>query len=202
MLRNPVFWLMYAMMVLVSVGGLTMTAELATMARDLAVADVDVTIFGLTMTALAFAASIDRILNGLTRPFFGWISDHLGRENTMFLAFALEGAAILFFVAYADIPLMFVLLTGLVYFAWGEIYSLFPALCGDVFGRRYATANYGLLYTAKGTAALLVPVATWWSRAAGSWTPVLLLFSGLAWTVALAAIFVLKPLRARMANER
>ena len=112
---------------------------------------------GFTLPALTFALSLDRIMNGVTRPFFGWVSDQIGRETTMFLAFMLEGLGILALRYWGDNPVRFVLLSGLVFFAWGEIYSLFPALSSDIFGRRFATANYGLLYTAKGTAALVGP---------------------------------------------
>ena len=113
------------------------------------------------MTAVTFAATIDRILNGLTRPFFGWVSDKIGRENTMFIAFGLEGLGIWALYTFGNDPVWFVVLSGLVFFAWGEIYSLFPSTCTDTFGSKFATTNAGLLYTAKGTAALLVPVATY-----------------------------------------
>jgi OFA family oxalate/formate antiporter-like MFS transporter len=202
MLRTPGFWLVYAMMTLVSVAGLTLTSELSKMARDYQVADVEVTLLGFTAAALPFAAQIDRVLNGLTRPAFGWISDRLGRENTMCVAFALEGGALFLFMRYAHFPVLFVLLTGLVFFGWGEIYSLFPALCGDMFGRKFATTNYGLLYTAKGTAALLLPSVRSLRVSSGTWTPVLWLFVGVAWTVALLALVVLKPLRRRLAETK
>ena len=114
---------------------------------------------GLTMTAITFAATIDRVLNGLTRPFFGWVSDKIGRENTMFIAFAMEGVGIYLLYLWGHDPIWFVLLSGFVFFAWGEIYSLFPSTCTDTFGAKFAATNAGLLYTAKGTAALLVPVA-------------------------------------------
>jgi OFA family oxalate/formate antiporter-like MFS transporter len=202
MLRTPGFWLLYVMMTLVSVAGLTLTSELSKMARDYQVAEIEVTLLGYTAVALTFAAQLDRVLNGITRPVFGWVSDHVGRENTMFAAFALEGAALLLFLRYAYDPVLFVLLTGLVFFGWGEIYSLFPAQCGDMFGRKFATTNYGLLYTAKGTAALLLPGVRWLQESSGQWDPVLWLFVGVAWTVALLALVVLKPLRQRAAGLR
>src|SRR6478672_735772 len=157
-LKTTPFWVMYVMFVMVGTGGLMATAQLAPIAKDFKVDVIPVTILGLTLPALQFALSIDRVLNGVTRPFFGWVSDHIGRENTMFIAFMLEGLGILLLSAYGRDPLAFVLLTGLVFFAWGEIYSLFPATCGDTYGSSYAAANAGLLYTAKGTAALLVPL--------------------------------------------
>src|SRR5262249_8329025 len=131
MVRTPVFWVMYLMFVMVAAGGLMATAQLAPIARDFQVADVPVSLLGLALPALTFALSIDRVLNGLTRPFFGWVSDHLGRENTMFLAFSLEAIGILALSRFGHDPIAFVLLTGLVFFAWGEIYSLFPATCRD-----------------------------------------------------------------------
>src|SRR6202043_3581347 len=151
MLSTPVFWVMYVMFVMMAAGGLMAVAQLAPIAKDFKVADVPVSLIGLTLPALTFALSLDRILNGLTRPFFGWVSDQIGREKTMFLAFVLEGCAISLLLALAHIPVCFVILAGLSFFAWGEIYSLFPAVCGDLFGRKYATTNYALLYTAKGT---------------------------------------------------
>jgi OFA family oxalate/formate antiporter-like MFS transporter len=154
-----------------------------------------VSLLGLTLPALTFALTIDRVLNGLTRPFFGWISDHIGRENTMFLAFAVEACGILLLSKYGQNPVAFVVLTGAVFFAWGEIYSLFPATCGDTFGPKFAATNAGLLYTAKGTAALLVPFSSVITAATGSWHAVFVLASGMAGLSALLAIFVLKPLR-------
>jgi len=184
-------------MTMLAMGGLMATAQLGPIAVDFKVAKVPVSLFGLTMAALPFALSLDRILNGLTRPFFGWVSDHIGRENTMFIAFGLEGIGILLLVSFAHVPVLFVVFSGLVFFAWGEIYSLFPAMCGDLFGRKYATANYGLLYTAKGTAALLVPLGNIVKATTGSWMPIFILAIVFDWIGALLALLVLKPLRAR-----
>jgi len=192
--RLPAFQLMYLMMTMVTVGGLMITANVASMAEDYQVADVPVSLFGITAAALPFALSLDRVLNGLTRPFFGWVSDYCGRENTMCFAFALEGGAILLLINFAHDPMLFVLLTGLTFFAWGEIYSLFPALCGDVFGPRYASTNYGLLYTAKGTASLLVPLGGLLHDATGSWAPVFGAAVAFDWLTALLALVALKPL--------
>ena len=149
---------------------------------------------GLTLPALTFALSIDRVMNGLTRPFFGWVSDRIGRENTMFVAFLLEAVGIAALVAFAHNPVLFVILTGLVFFAWGEIYSLFPAACSDRFGTRYCTANYGMLYTAKGTAALLVPLSAYLQASQG-WVTVFWLASGANLLAACSAIFVLKRMK-------
>jgi OFA family oxalate/formate antiporter-like MFS transporter len=197
MLQTPVFWLLYAMFTMVATGGLMMVAHLAQMARDFGVADRQLSLLGLTVLALPFALQVDHVLNGLTRPFFGWISDHIGREKTMCLAFTLEGCAILLLLTLAHIPVCFVLLAGLSFFAWGEIYSLFPAVCGDLFGRKYATTNYALLYTAKGTAALLVPLGSALKEATGSWLPIFALAVAFDWLTALLALFVLRPLRRR-----
>jgi OFA family oxalate/formate antiporter-like MFS transporter len=159
-LRTPVFWLLYLMFTLTATGGLIMTAQLTPIARDFAVAEAPVALLGITLAALPFALSMNRVLNGVSRPFFGWMSDHLGRERTMFLAFALESVFLLLLIPAGRSPVLFVILSGMVFFAYGEIYSLFPAICADVYGRTFAAANAGLLYTAKGVAALLVPVAS------------------------------------------
>jgi OFA family oxalate/formate antiporter-like MFS transporter len=184
-------------MTMLAMGGLMATAQLGPIATDFKVAKIPVSMFGLTMAALPFALSLDRVLNGVTRPFFGWVSDHIGRENTMFIAFGLEGLAILLLVNFAHVPILFVVLSGLVFFAWGEIYSLFPAMSGDLFGRKFATTNYGLLYTAKGTASLLVPLGNVLKATTGSWMPIFILAIAFDWLGALLALFVLKPLRVR-----
>jgi OFA family oxalate/formate antiporter-like MFS transporter len=196
MLASPIFWVMYVMFVLVAAGGLMATAQLAPMANDFAVAKVPVSLLGLTMPALTFALSIDRVLNGLTRPFFGWVSDHLGRENTMFIAFGLEAVGIWALSALGHDPVMFVILSGVVFFAWGEIYSLFPSTCTDVYGTQYATANAGLLYTAKGTASLLVPLGNVLMAASGGWHAVFVIGAILNAIAAIMALAVLRPLRA------
>src|SRR5258705_5539628 len=152
----------------------------------------------MTMTAVTFAATIDRVLNGLTRPFFGWISDWIGRENTMFIAFGIEGVGIYMLYLWGADPFWFVVLSGLVFFAWGEIYSLFPSTATDTFGSRFATTNAGLLYTAKGTAALLVPYANSIQKVTGSWDLVFIIAAGANILAAVLAIAVLKPWRARV----
>jgi MFS transporter, OFA family, oxalate/formate antiporter len=202
MLKTPAFYLLYIMMTMLAVGGLMATAQLGPIAKDFKVADIPVSLFGLTMAALPFALSLDRVLNGITRPFFGWVSDRIGRENTMFIAFGLEGFAIFLLISFAHIPLLFVIFSGLTFFGWGEIYSLFPATCGDLFGRKFATTNYGLLYTAKGTAALLVPIGSLIAGSTGNWYPIFMLAIALDWIGALLALFVLKPLRKRWLMAR
>jgi len=198
MARTPAFWVMYVMFVLMAAGGLMATAQLAPIAHDFKVADVPVSILGLTLPALTFALSIDRVLNGITRPVCGWVSDRIGRENTMFLAFALEGCGILLLGSMGANPVMFVMLSALVFFAWGEIYSLFPATCADTFGSKFASANAGLLYTAKGTAALLVPLTSVIAASGGGWRTVFLAASVSNFIAAAMALFILKPLRAHM----
>jgi MFS transporter, OFA family, oxalate/formate antiporter len=200
-LREPVFWVMYIMFVLMAAGGLMATAQLKPIARDFHLDTTPVTLIGITLPALTFALSIDRVLNGLTRPFFGWVSDHIGRENTMFVAFFAEAVGIIALYVYGRNPLGFVLLSGVVFFAWGEIYSLFPTTCTDCFGVEYATTNAGLLYTAKGTASLLVPLANLSVVATGGWKSAFIVAAVLNAIAAVLAIFVLKPMRHKMMNE-
>ena len=197
MARTPVFWIMYAMFVMMAAGGLVATAQASPIANDFKIADVPVSLLGITLPALTFALSLDRIFNGVSRPFFGWVSDHLGRENTMFVAFMIEGVAVLALGQYGSHPMAFVLLMCLVYFAWGEIYSLFPATCGDTYGKKFASANYGLLYTAKGTAALVVPFSSVLAGR-GGWHMVFVVASILNFAAGLMALFLLKPMRAKM----
>jgi len=196
-IRTPVFWVMYAMFVMVGAGGLMAIAQLAPIANDYKIAGIPVSILGLTLPALTFALTIDRVLNGVCRPFFGWVSDHIGRENTMFVAFFVEGVGIYALLHFANNPMLFVILSGLVFFAWGEIYSLFPATCTDIYGRKFATTNYGMLYTAKGTASLLVPLANLLTTATGSWHAVFYVAASLNIVAAVMALFVLKPMRIR-----
>src|ERR1700693_699749 len=202
-LKTPVFWVMYAMFVMVGAGGLMAIAQLAPIANDYKIAGIPVSILGLTLPALTFALTIDRVLNGICRPFFGWVSDHIGRENTMFIAFFAEGVGIYALLYFANNPVLFVILSGVVFFAWGEIYSLFPATCTDLYGRKFATTNYGMLYTAKGTASLLVPLANVLTSATGSWHAVFYVAAFLNIIAAVMAIFVLKPMRIKtMAKGR
>jgi len=197
-LKEPTFWVMYVMFVLMAAGGLMATAQLKPIAKDFHLDTTPVTLIGITLPALTFALTVDRVLNGLTRPFFGWVSDFIGRENTMFIAFLLEGIGIWALYVYGRDPLAFVLLSGLVFFAWGEIYSLFPATCTDCFGVKYATTNAGLLYTAKGTASLLVPLANVLVVQTGGWTGAFIIASLFNVIAAFMAIFVLRRMRQRL----
>ncbi len=201
-LKTPVFWVMYVMFVGVGAGGLMAIAQLAPIAKDFKVDTIPVSLVGITLPALTFALTIDRVLNGVCRPFFGWVSDNIGRENTMFIAFFLEGVGIYALLLFAGNPVLFVILSGLVFFAWGEIYSLFPATCTDIYGRKFATTNYGMLYTAKGTAALLVPLANVLTNATGSWHAVFYVAAILNIVAAAMALLVLKPMRLHTIAQR
>jgi len=200
-LKEPTFWVMYVMFVLMAAGGLMATAQLKPIAKDFHLDTTPITLIGITLPALTFALTIDRVLNGLTRPFFGWVSDFLGRENTMFIVFLLEAVGIWALYVYGQNPLGFVLLSGLVFFAWGEIYSLFPTTCTDCFGVKYATTNAGLLYTAKGTASLLVPLTNLLVMETGGWKGAFIIAALFNVIAALLAIFVLKPMRQRLVTR-
>jgi OFA family oxalate/formate antiporter-like MFS transporter len=195
-LRNPVFWVMYLMFVLVASGGLTMAASMAPIAKDFKIEKIPVELFGLVMPALVFALSLNRIFDGVGRPFFGWLSDQIGREYTMALAFVIGAGALFMLSQSGSNPVMFVLLTALYFGVYGEIFSLFPATQGDTFGAKYAAANAGMLYTAKGSGALLVPIAAAIAKANG-WGSVFMIAMGFNLLAAILALLVLKPLRAR-----
>jgi MFS transporter, OFA family, oxalate/formate antiporter len=197
MLKTPVFWLMFAMMSMMSTGGLMVITQFTSFAKSFGIdAKTTVVIAGLTLAAIPTALTFDRITNGLTRPFFGFVSDYVGRENTMALAFILEGAAIYFMLQYRSDPFMLVVLSGLVFFGWGEIFSLFPSTLTDTFGTKYAITNYGFLYMAQGVGSILgAPVAAKIFEATGSWMPVFGLVIGMDLLTGLLALFALKPLR-------
>ena len=200
MLATPVFWLMFVMMSMMSTGGLVVVTQFTSFAKAFGIdASTSVTILGFSMTAIPAALTFDRITNGFTRPFFGWVSDHIGRENTMAIAFILEGAATYLLVLYRNDPFMLVVLSGLVFFGWGEIFSLFPSTLTDTFGTKHATTNYGFLYVAQGVGSILgAPVAAMIFETTGSWLPVFALVIGMNVLTGLLALFVLKPLRRRM----
>ena len=195
-IRKPVFWLMYLMFVLVASGGLMAAAQIGPIAMDFKIADSPVSLVGLTLPALTFAISLDRILDGFGRPFFGWLSDRIGREYTMALAFSTGAVALLILAQYGRDPLTFVLTSALFFGVFGEIYSLFPATAGDTFGSSFAATNAGMLYTAKGTAALLVPIASVLAAAYG-WHAVFVVALTFNTLAALLAFFALRPLRAQ-----
>jgi len=194
MLKNPIFWLMLFMMACMSTSGLMVTAQIGPFAADQGYSKVMVWGFA----AIPLALWIDRVCNGLTRPFFGWVSDQIGRENTMALAFALEGVAMLVWFNTLSNPVLFVLMSGVVFFGWGEIFSLFPSTLTDTFGTRYATKNYGCLYMAQGIGALFGgPLASLLHDSTGSWTPVFGVAIGADFLTAALALLVLRPMRAR-----
>jgi OFA family oxalate/formate antiporter-like MFS transporter len=195
-LRTPVFYMLYLMFVLIASGGLTMAASMAPIAKDLKIDKVPVDMFGITMAALAFALFLNRIFDGVGRPFFGWLSDQIGREYTMALAFTLGAIALFTLSQSGSNPVVFVLVTACYFGVYGEIFSLFPATAGDTFGSKFAAANNGMLYTAKGAGALLVPIAAGISKAHG-WSAVFAVAMSFNLIAALLALFVLKPMRAR-----
>lgn len=195
MLKTPLFYLLYVMFTLVATGGLMATAQLGPIAKNYNIADTPVSFLGLfTMAALPLTLSISQVLNGLTRPFFGWLSDSIGRELTMFLSFLAEGIAIYSLIHFASNPIYFVLFSGMAFFAWGQIYSLFPAISADLFGSKFASTNYAILYTAKGTASLLIPLGSFLQTRFGSWEPIFYVAAGFDIIAAFLALFALKPL--------
>ena len=198
MLRSPPFWVLYVMFVLTATGGLIVTAQLKPVARDFGFANAQASLLGLTVMALPFTLAVSRVLNGVSRPFFGWISDHIGRENTMVIAFTLEGLSFLFLSRVGASPTAFVIATCLVFFTYGQIFSLFPATCADTYGKKFASANAGLLYTAKGTASLIVPVSSVIALEFGGWSTVFVISAVMNIVAAALALFALKPMRERL----
>lgn len=194
MLKTPVFWLMFLMMTMMSTSGLMVISQMGSFAKDFGVTGTMV--FG--MAALPLALTIDRFTNGLTRPFFGWVSDRIGRENTMTVAFGLEGVAMIIWLATRDNAVLFVLMSGVVFFGWGEIFSLFPSTLTDTFGARNATTNYGFLYMAQGVGSVFGgPLAALLHEKTGSWIPVFEVVIAMDFITALLAFFVLRPMRRR-----
>jgi oxalate/formate antiporter len=192
MLRSKVFYLMFVMMTMMSTGGLMIISQFAAFSRDFGVASV--TVFGLA--ALPLALTVDRLTNGLTRPFFGWVSDRIGRENTMGIAFLMEAASVTLMVLFRDNALVFVILSGVVFFGWGEIFSLFPSTLTDTFGAKHATTNYGLLYVAQGIGSILGgPLAALLREQTGSWLPVFAIIIALDALTGILALTLLKPMR-------
>ena len=194
MLKTPIFWLLFLMMSMMSTSGLMVISQMGAFAKDFGVTGAMV--FG--MAALPLALSIDRITNGLTRPLFGWVSDRIGREYTMTIAFGLEAAAMFVWVMTRSDPLIFVLMSGVVFFGWGEIFSLFPSTLTDTFGQKHATTNYGFLYMAQGAGSIIGgPIAAYIHSQTESWLPVFAIMIALDATAALLAFFVLRPMRAK-----
>jgi OFA family oxalate/formate antiporter-like MFS transporter len=195
-LRSPVFYVLYLMFVLVAAGGLTMAASMAPIAKDLKIDSVPVELMGFVMPALVFALSLNRIFDGVGRPFFGWLSDRIGREYTMALAFIIGAGALFTLSQSGSNPVVFVLVTALYFGVYGEIFSLFPATQGDTFGSKFAASNAGMLYTAKGAGALLVPVAAAIAKNHG-WGTVFAIAMTFNVIAGMLALLVLKPMRTR-----
>jgi OFA family oxalate/formate antiporter-like MFS transporter len=197
MFRTPQFYLLYVMFVMVATGLLFMTAQLAPLAKDYGIAGAKVNFLGAVFVALELALIVDNVLNGVSRIIFGAVSDYIGRERTMFVAFTIEAVGLIGLMLTAANPVLFIVFAGMTFVASGEIYSLFPAACTDLFGSKYATTNAGFLYTAKGTASFVVPIGSAIQHSTGSWSGVLLVLAIFNIVVALLALFVLKPMRER-----
>jgi OFA family oxalate/formate antiporter-like MFS transporter len=201
--RSPIFWIMYLMFFLVAAGGLMSAAQLAPIAKERGISDATVVLFGISMPAIVAALTIHNITNGVGRPLNGWISDHIGRGNMMGIAFGIEAICLAAFGFFGATPLSFVVTDGLVFLFWGDIFSLFAATVGDAFGRKFVTVNYGIMYTAKGTASLLVPLGNVLTQATGSWHAVYAVGCAMNLVAALLGFFVLKPIiKARLAPPR
>ncbi len=193
--QSPVFWLLYIMFVMVSASGLMAAAQIAPIASDFGVTNTVLLLGGTTLTV---ALIVDNVANGAARPLFGWISDNIGREYTMAIAFTLGGLAYWLLGSLGTAPWAFVAFAALIFLTWGEIFSLFPSTCTDSFGPKFATVNLSLLYTAKGASAFLTPVANIIRDASGGWQMVFLLATLMNLTVVGLALFVLRPMRARV----
>ncbi len=201
-LRSGLFWIMYAAFVLVAASGLMVTAQLAPIATGFKIDKVPVTLLGFTIPALTFALSVNNVMNGIGRPVFGWLSDLIGRESTLFLTFLAEGFAVLALARYGSNPVSFVIVAALTFLVWGDIYSIFPALTSDHFGRKYASTNYALLYTAKGCAALFVPLGSVIALRTGSWFTTLLIAAVADIAAAFLMIGIVRPMRLREVRRR
>jgi MFS family permease len=192
MLRTPLFWLMFVMMSMMATSGLMVTSQMAIFTRDFGMAGV--TVFGLA--ALPLALTIDRVANGVTRPMFGWISDLIGREHTMLIAFGMEAVAMTLWLMLRHDPLLFVLLSGVVFLGWGEIFSLFPSTLTDTFGSKHAIVNYGCLSYAQGVGSILGgPLAALLHQHTGGWDAVFGTAIVLDSCTAVLAIAALGPMR-------
>lgn len=193
-LQSPIFWVMYLMFFLVAAGGLMSTAQLAPIARERGIADAMIVIFGISAPAIVAALTIHNITNGVGRPLNGWISDHIGRANMMTISFAIEALCLAAFGFFGTTPMAFIVTDALVFLFWGDIFSLFAATVGDAFGRKYVTVNYGIMYTAKGAASLLVPLGNVLTAYTGSWHAVYVVGCGMNVVAALLGFFVLRPI--------
>jgi OFA family oxalate/formate antiporter-like MFS transporter len=200
MMKTPVFWLTYVLFVAVAAGGLMATAQIGPIAKDYGIAGMPMTLFGLTLPLLTMTLSIDNLCNGFTRPLCGFISDRIGRENVMMIVFVGEGLSMLGLMKWGHDPILFMTFAALTFLFWGEIFSIFPAICADTFGVKNAAANAGTLYTAKGTAALLVPLASLLSSG-GNWDRVFIVGAVVTITAGILARVVLAPMRKRVIEQ-
>jgi OFA family oxalate/formate antiporter-like MFS transporter len=201
MLKTPQFYLLYVMMVMIATGLLFMTAQVAPLAKDYGVAKMPVDFFGLVMATLPFALLVDNLANGGSRILFGWVSDTLGREVTMAIAFSCEALGLIGLIFAQHNPWAFIICAAATFVASGEIYSLFPASCTDLYGTKHAATNSGLLYTAKGTATIIVPLASAVHDATGSWATIIGVLVAFNIIVAALAVAVLKPMRERFVAQ-
>ncbi len=200
MIKTPVFWLIYVLFVAVAAGGLMATAQIGPIAKDYGLAKLPMSLFGLTLPLLTMTLSIDNLANGFTRPLCGFLSDRLGRENTMFFVFLGEGLSMLGLMKFGHSPVAFMTFAALIFLFWGEIFSIFPAVCADTFGVKFAAGNAGTLYTAKGTASLLVPLASVLS-AGGNWDRAFIFAASITIAAAIVAKFVLLPIRRKFIDD-
>jgi OFA family oxalate/formate antiporter-like MFS transporter len=196
-LKTPLFWLMFVMFILVVTGGMMAVAQLGVIATDLGVKEFKVDLHFFVMASLPLALMLERIMNGISRPLFGWISDHIGRQKTMMIAFTLEAFGIAALGCFGSDPYAFLILSGVVFLAWGEVYSLFSALAGDAFGTKHIGKIYGVLYMAKGIGALLVPLGNLIMEATGTWSTVLFAVAAMDLAAVCLAIVLLRPVLAR-----
>ncbi len=201
MVKTPVFWVTYVLFVAVAAGGLMATAQIGPIAKDYGLAKLPMSFLGLlTLPLLTLTLAIDNLANGFTRPLCGFISDRIGRENTMMVVFVGEGLSLLGLMTFGHDPIAFMTFAALVFLFWGEIFSIFPALCADTFGVKNAAANAGTLYTAKGTASILVPFASVLS-AGGNWDRVFIVTAAISIVAGLSAKLILAPMRKRVIEE-
>jgi OFA family oxalate/formate antiporter-like MFS transporter len=185
--KLPLFWIMYACFIFAAIPGLIATAQLAPFAKE----------YDIPENILTLALTVDRILNGMSRPISGWVSDSIGREELLFLAFIVEGLGFLFLWLWGASWTAFIIVTGMLFFAYGEMFSLFPASLADTFGRKHVTSVYGMMYTAKGVGSLLIPVADVIWEWDGSWKPVIIICYAFSFAAALLIVVFVRPIKGR-----
>jgi OFA family oxalate/formate antiporter-like MFS transporter len=190
MLRTPQFYLLYLAFVMMATGGLLVTANAGPIARS----------WGIPASALALATSLNALANGGSRIFWGWVSDRTGREKAMGVAFSLQAICLILVLTVGRLSgVLFTTTLVLTFFTWGEVFSLFPSLVGDYYGATFATANYGLMYSAKGVSSIVAGgIAAMLYERFGSW---MACFYGSAILALLAAVIAFS-LRASMATNQ